>query len=173
VQAGSTGNTSDVFRKCQVRIIHDIIFLSFSDSFLTKTWEAFLVSITRATLLYRSMSVFTSRFSLRQLYSSIKRWTSPLLDLQEERDVSRIRDASRPMDCRENTTRTVQVLISWEEFSRDVGSCFVYTTPRINEQNHNMTESTSWYRWYLFPFTFVPVTDNDGRKCKFSYEDSW
>ena len=60
-----------------------------SDCFLTKTWDAFLVSITRATLLYRSGSVFTSRFLWRWLYSGTTRWSSPLC--RRKRDVSRIR----------------------------------------------------------------------------------
>ena len=73
---------------------------SHSDCFLIKTWEAFLVSITRATPLYRPGSVFTSRFLCRQLYSGTTRWSSPLCRRKEMCHVWEI-DTSRPMDCRD------------------------------------------------------------------------
>ena len=135
-----------------------------SDGFLTETWDALLVSITRATLLYRSRSVFTSRFLLRQLYAGTRRWSSPLLGLQEERDVSRMGDRYVEANgLQRHTTGRVQFLtggISSREMAAVASHTQygLYGQHHINDRKHMVVNVT-------FPFTFVPVTDNDGRKC--------
>jgi len=110
--------------------------------------------------------VFTSRFLWRRLYSGTTRWSSPLCRRKEMCHVWEM-DTSRPMDCGDTQQDRFRFLKA-EISAREMAVVASYT------QHGDKWAKPQYDRKHMvvnvtFPFTFVPVTDNDGRKCLFSH----